>query len=287
MLTYDGNNTVGVYTLTDFLSTLNNPAAREANQPALDSFRATNQPEWMGLEGEKKDGETDIAATLRLLTDGYRKGVDLMREVEREITVPTPRSVRRVQRWMAQGDDVEMQRVWNGNLDAAWRGSSRDTRHGPQRVRLLVDSIAPGVDDAKLMRWRGVAALKLADALTEAGYSVQVEGVISCQDSSNDSKRFVLRTIVKDYTAPVDLLTLAATTVLPAYFRSLMHTWGLVVAKHTRWGPSYQVPKVTPDDFGDEHDDAPSYMLARTIKNAQTASDAVARIVEELDKAGE
>lgn len=284
MLEYNGNVTEGVYTLSEFMAACEGKAAYEDNQETLDQWLRETDMSWMGLKEDVLPGENHDKATRRLVKDGWRRGVDLMQEVMSQVTVPMPKTVRRVQRWQAQGDDVEMQRVWHGDLDHAWRGTHRDFRSGPQRVRLLIDSIESGGQDANVMRWRGVAALKLADALTEAGYSVQVEGVIHCVDSSNDTKKFTLRTIVKDYTAPVDLLTLAACSALPAYFRSLMHTWGLVVAKHSRWGVSYQVPEKTPvDRFKDAHDDAPAFMLEKCIKNADTACKAVERIVKAIE----
>jgi hypothetical protein len=285
MLTYKGNITEGVYTLSEFMAVCNQNAANSQNQNRLDEHRKRRDIDWLGLDGEVKGGETTHAAISRLVRDGWRKGVDLMQEVSSQVTMPAPRQIRRVQRWMSQGDDIDMQKVWNGDLDTAWRGTHRDYRSGPQRVRLLVDAIESGGEDSKTMRWRGVAALKLADALTEAGYSVQIESVINCKDSSDDQKRFVMRCIVKDYTQPVDLLTLAATSALPAFFRSLIHTWGLVVAKHHRsWGVSYNVARETPTkEFEDPSDNAVMFMLAKSITNAEKASARITEIVKQLD----
>lgn len=289
MLTYNGDKTEGVYTLSEFLAACEGNAVNPKNQKALDQHRARKDDSWLGIKDEVQPGETSHQTTCRLIRDGWRNGVDLMQEVASQIDLPTPRAVRRTQRWMAQGDDVDMQQIWNGNLDRAWRGTQRDYRNGPQRIRLLIDAIDSGGVEAKDMRWRGVAALKLADALTEAGYSVQIESAIHAPDSSDEKKRFTARIIVKEYTQPVDLLTLAATSALPAFFRSLIHTWGAVVAKHERtFGVSYNVPRTLPlEPFKDEGDNAPAFILGKQITSAEKASERIAEIVKEIDGEGE
>lgn len=285
MITYNGNVTEGVYTLSEFISALNGPAENESNRDELESFRIRRDHEWMGVKDDVLHGdEPGVSAALRLAREGWRRGVDLMDEVSDKITAPTPKTVRRQQRWREQGDDIDMQRIWSGNLDNAWRGTVRDLRNGPQRVRILIDAIESGGEGADAMRWRGVAALKLSDLLTEAGYSVQIESVIDCKDSSVESKTFKLRAIVKDYEAPSDLMTLAATTALPAFFRALIHCWGLKVAKHRRLdGVSYQVRTPSVDAFKDGDEHAAVYLLPRTLKCAKSASDAVTNIIRDLD----
>jgi hypothetical protein len=289
MLVYNGNTTEGVYTLSEFISELDGPAVCKDNADALKSHLDRKNKDWMGLGDEAKEDETDFQATTRLVRDGWRKGVDLMEEVSKDIVLPAPRTIRRVQRWMDRGDELDMQSVWNGNIERAWRGTTRDYRSGPQRIRILIDAIESGGMDAKSMRWKGVAALKLADALTEAGYSVQIESVIHCPCSSKDSRKFKCRIIVKEYTAPADLLTLAATTALPAFFRSLIHQWGLKVANyHRSWGVSFNVvTKLTPDMFKDEGDTAPAFVLPRTIRDAEKASEAIQDILKQIEGEGE
>lgn len=285
MITYNGNVTEGVYTLSEFIAALNGPAEHEQNRDAVEAFRIRHDHEWMGIKDDvlHRD-EPCVSAALRLAREGWRRGVDLMADVTDKITAPTPKAIRRQQRWREQGDDVDMQRIWGGNLDNAWRGTVRDYRNGPQRVRILIDAIESGGEGSDSMRWRGVAALKLADLLTEAGYSVQIESVIDCKDSSNPLKTFKLRAIVKDYEAPSDLMTLAATTALPAFFRALMHLWGLKVAKHFRLaGVSYQVRTPEAEAFKDGDEQAGVFLLPRSIKCAASASDAVTNVIKELD----
>jgi hypothetical protein len=285
MIDYNGNVTEGVYTLNEFLASLDGPAVNESNRDEVESFRKRQDHTWMGLKDEVLNrDEPAVDAAKRLVRDGWRKGVDLMAEIADKITAPTPKVIRRRQAWREHGDDVEMQRVWSGNLENAWRTTVRDYRSGPQRVRVLIDAIESGGNGAEGMRWRGVAALKLADLLTEAGYSVQIESVISCKDSSNASKTFKLRTIVKEYETPSDLLTLAATTAMPAFFRALMHLWGLKVSQHPRaMGVSYQVRTPTAAEFPDGDESAAVFLLPRTLSDAEAASKAITEIITKLD----
>lgn len=284
METCQQGSIAGVYTLSEFLDRTSGPVDCEDNALAMASWRNERDVNWMGLKGQIRGGESAFDCTARLVRDGYADGIKMMEAVSKNVTAPTPMSVRRVPRWAESGDDVDMQRIWNGELDTAWRTTRRDARRGPQRVRILIDSIACGGDEAESMCWRGVAALKLADLLTEAGYSVQVESVIQSKDSFSDT-RYKLRTIVKEYEQPLDMLTLAATTALPAFFRSLVHTWGLVIANYRRPGVSYSVEAATVEMFVDDNDNAAAFMIGQSISNAAKASGIVTSIVQELDKA--
>ena len=284
MLNYKPNSTEGVYTLSEFVEECNRPPVFEGNAEHLKNHKGRDNLDWMGIKDEVKPNETSHECTTRLIRDGWHKGVELMAEVEKSLSLPVPKAIRRVQRWMNAGDDIDMQKVWNGDIDTAWRGTHRDFRSGPQRVRLLIDCIDSGGADEKTMRWRGVAALKLADALTEAGYSVQVESVMSTKDWSKDNHKFICRVVVKDYTQPADLLTLAATTALPAFFRSMFHSWGSTVAKHRRDGVGYYVPDKTPvADFKDEFDSAPMFMLPKSLTSAEKASKRIEEIIREIE----
>lgn len=284
METYQNNSVAAVYTLHEFLARASGPVSYPDNDGAMQSWRKERDAEWMGLDGQIKDGESAFDCTARLVRDGYPAGVKMIEAVSKNVTAPTPMSVRRVPRWANNGDDIDMQRVWNGDLDSAWRTTHRASRRGPQRVRVLIDSIADGGASAKSMCWRGVAALKLADLLTEAGYSVQVESVIQCKDSFS-SNRYKLRTIVKEYEQPLDMMTLAATTALPAFFRSLVHTWGLAAANYARPGVSYSVEPAKVESFEDNDGNAAAFLIGQEINNAGKASTIVTSIVQELDKA--
>ena len=74
---------------------------------------------------------------------------------------------------------------------------------------------------AEALFWRGASALKLADALTTAGYNVSIYGSITggnCDASSTvDSGQFIE---IKAADQPLDVSALAALTAMPGWFRT-------------------------------------------------------------------
>lgn len=281
MITVEGKIVRGTYGLGDYLAAIDSaPCAVATNEAGRKAWHTgeTNH-EWHGLLGVAKDGESATNATTRLIRDGWQQGVDLMQQVAGAVDVPVPRSVRRRGAWMDQGDEVEMQRVWAGDLDRAWRRTVRLDSTGPRRVRILVDSIANGGVEANVMRWRGVAALRLCDVLVEAGYTVQVESVFC---GKSDGHRYRLAVAVKDYSQPLDLPALAATTALPAFFRALHHEWHYLAAPGEIDGVSYYVLEATPEDF-QNGDSAAVYLAGQKIKDARQAAAWVAECVRHID----
>jgi hypothetical protein len=171
-----------------------------------------------------------------------------------------------------------MQRVWQGQLDTAWRRVAKPLGMGPKRVRVVVDSIASGGEDEAKMRWRGVAAMKLADALINAGYSVQVESAFKGHDDGD----WVARVIVKEYTAPLDLSSLAATTALPAFFRALGHDWHFIPSEQRIYGAGYMVGTLNKSDVEDAEDDATVFMAHQNLTTDAKAAEWITRCIKEL-----
>lgn len=130
----------------------------------------------------------------------------------------TPRNIRRTRRWAEQGDFVDMPRVWAGRLDAAWQHTQRLQRHGPQSVTIVAKIGARSGVSADTLFWRGAAALKLADLLTEAGYNVELEAAHTSEAVSSGAG-FALTIPLKQATAPLDLNALAVTVCLAGYYR--------------------------------------------------------------------
>lgn len=272
-------------TLSEFLAKLDGPCACPSQNNAAASWRTSDNAfnlEWMGLQQDAKPGEGHYTATRRIVREGWPRGVALLADVASKVQAPNPISIRRRVRWMDAGDSLDMQRVYNGNVDTAWRTVKRGASAGVSRIRILVDSIATGGTDASRMRWRGVAALKLADLMTEAGYSVQVESVFWGKAARQD---FLPRVIVKDYEQPLDLPTLAATTALPAFFRSLGHLWGAITDPTGNYPMSYLVCQAKAEQFVDAGDSAPVWMLGQNIVDAGSASGAVNKAIQYFEEA--
>jgi hypothetical protein len=267
------------YILGDYVALISaGKCVNPANESSLKSWREQAGHGWCGTGTAMKEGETPTQTTLRLIREGWDEGVKLMDSVAGSVEIPTPLSIRRRNVWSDQGDEVEMQRVWQGQLDTAWRRVAKPLGMGPKRVRVVIDSIASGGLDEEKMRWRGVAAMKLADALINAGYSVQVESAFK----GTDDEEWVARVIVKEYTAPLDLSSLAATTALPAFFRALGHDWHFIPSKRRIRDVGYGVSTLNKDDVADSGDEAPIFLASQKLTTDAKAAEWVAECVKEL-----
>lgn len=232
-----GNSIIGRYdSVADFVWVM------QASGERWPHWRKYSASSWTQTAGQLKAGETSAADVIfRYCRDGWAEGASLVQEVGVGIVPPAPTSIRRRATNADAGDEVDMQRVWNGDLDHAWRRTSRRQSSAQRRVRIVVDCIQScGIDPDGMAR-RGAAAIKLADVLTEAGYSVQ----LSVAFHGPAERSFKLGVVVKPYEAPVDITTLCAAGAHPAFFRILGHGWGEL---HGSKRHGYGVPHLTIDD---------------------------------------
>jgi hypothetical protein len=154
------------------------------------------------------------------LQRGWPEGANRLQQIAtRDIN---PMSIRRRRVRGDQGDEIDMQAVWRGDLSRAWTRTRRMSRSGAVRTLTIVCQLgdSAGVGSDKLF-WRGAAALKLADALTSAGYNVGIYGAITSADCDEGSKVSATQFVeIKATDAPLDLSALAALTAMPGFFRT-------------------------------------------------------------------
>lgn len=169
--------------------------------------------------GESWFGAPTFEALQSRLREGWPDGSRRLLEIAtRDIN---PASIRRRRVRADQGDEVDMQAVWRGDMSRAWTRTRRQNRTGVRSVSIIVNIGAHAGVTADKLFWRGASALKLASALTDAGYSVAIYGAASGQDcdikGTVDTVQFVS---IKDEDQPLDLDRLAALTAMPGYFRT-------------------------------------------------------------------
>jgi len=104
----------------------------------------------------------------------FEPGVRRIEELSRTVQAPAPRSRRRKPKRSAQGDDLDIQRVWQGDLEHAWTEFKREQTIGPSRILLVVDVGANCHVLAESMARRGTVALSLATKLQAAGFVVSL-----------------------------------------------------------------------------------------------------------------
>lgn len=166
-------------------------------------------------------GAPSVQELKNRLTKGWPEGAERLQKIAtREIN---PTSIRRRRVRGDQGDEVDMQAVWRGDLSRAWTRTRRQSRAGTNRTINLMVMLgdSAGVTSDKLF-WRGASVLKLADALVTSGYNVGIIGGITATGCANskavDMAQFVE---IKSTDQPLDLSALAALTAMPGWFRTL------------------------------------------------------------------
>lgn len=176
-------------------------------------------------KGELGDGQDWFGAPngkvlKERLTQGWAEGAERLQDLAiREIS---PTSVRRRRIRGDQGDELDMQAVWRGDLSRAWTRTKRMSRAGTSRTITIVCNLGDNCGtDAATLFWRGASVLRLADSLTSAGYNIGIFGACAgnrCDtDDTVDCAQFVE---IKATDAPLDLSALAGLTAMPGWFRT-------------------------------------------------------------------
>jgi hypothetical protein len=147
------------------------------HNPALFSKTKENgqfkgQQSWYG-----NPPKNTVGSFLAFVNKGWPEGVSRMKESLKELNIDGVTSVKRKARWQSEGDDLNMEKVWSGELDTAWRGMHRARRPAHGRIITIwcATNARGDLTQAQLF-WRGATACILAEALEKAGYSVEIVG---------------------------------------------------------------------------------------------------------------
>lgn len=176
-----------------------------------DRFRDQDNSEWLGCTVDQLNER---------LTRGWPEGVEKLQQIAtREIN---PVSIRRRRVRGDQGDELDMQAVYRGDLSRAWTRTRRQSRAGASRTVTLVCNLSDSAGiTAETLYWRGAAVLKLADALTQAGYGVGIYGAVCTKNADEGDTVSACQFVeIKATDSPLDLSQLAAITAMPGWFRT-------------------------------------------------------------------
>jgi hypothetical protein len=175
-----------------------------------------------GESPERWFGAPSFAVLQERLTKGWSEGVDrLMKIALRDFDTV---SIRRRRIRSDQGDEVDMQAVWRGDMSRAWTRTRRQARAGGVRTVTIVCNLGGSAStSSEKLFWRGASALRLADALTTAGYNVAIIGGEVGSDTG-DSKDIQLAQFIEIKAAdqPLDLSALASITCMAGFFRTAL-----------------------------------------------------------------
>lgn len=169
--------------------------------------------------GQQWLGAPTIVELNRRLREGWPEGSErLLTLATRDIN---PVSIRRRRERADQGAELDIHAVYRGDLSRAWTRCRKRQGSGVRSVTIVVNIGANAGVKADQMFWRGAAALKLASALTESGYSVAIIGAESAQNMDVVGKHDLVQCVeIKAEDQPLDLDRLAALTAMPGYFRT-------------------------------------------------------------------
>ena len=155
--------------IDELVSALDAPLANARN--SSDIIAGAHNTRWACAHRET----SCIADTQRhLAAQTFPEGVALVAELTQKLDAPTPVNRRRRPVRAPEGDELDIGRVWDGDLEHAWRNTRREQSVGPSRVLVAVQINAPAYVQASTLAWRGATALAYTSALLEAGFVVEL-----------------------------------------------------------------------------------------------------------------
>ena len=167
-------------------------------------------------------GAPSFAVLRERLTQGWPEGVErLMKIALREFETV---SIRRRRTRADQGDELDMQAVYRGDLGRAWSRTRRQVRSGGMRTVTIVCNLGgSAATSSEHLFWRGASALRLADALSNAGYNVAIiGGEVGEKSAATKDMQLAQFVEIKAADQPLDLGALAAITCMAGFFRTAL-----------------------------------------------------------------
>lgn len=153
---------------------------------------------------------TNWTETERLMKEGWAEGRAKGHEALGALEMPKLPSFRKKTFWGAQGSQIDMRRVYSGQLDRAWKHRRPVESDAPKmkchNVTILVDICANGGVTSDQMFWQGAAAAWMTTALEEAGRNVRLVIYDKTSNAFHDDgdHGYLCGVVIKDYGYPMD-----------------------------------------------------------------------------------
>lgn len=171
--------------------------------------------DWLGVESP--------AAVFKAVEDGWPEGLKKMEETLAKLAKPVLVNARRVKAWNGTGDEVEMQRVWSGDLSRAWRRMARadgGRMRNPSSATLLVDVGGHCGRKAEELFWTGACAVAIVKAMRASGRPCKVVAYHLGEKVDKDREYGLLFELtVQEMGRSLSMEKLAATLCLAGFFR--------------------------------------------------------------------
>lgn len=205
----------------DSVAALNELASKPQQQNKAIHDEHADPAQCPGLSAKQWDGVAKSAEAFEILKAGsWPEGVARVLENMKRLGLDRkPTNMRRARQWCDQGDELDIHKVYSGSLDTAWQRCRRRSVTSSRNITLLCNIAINGGVAAEALFWRGAAALIVSDALTDAGYNVEIEAVDMGRFAFRDNSHYCVATKVKHASSPLDLNALAVSLCLAAFMR--------------------------------------------------------------------
>ena len=194
--------------------------AAKCNEDDDKTTRSGKSERWWGEGVRSIRTATSILGGKRTWDAGSDHAARAMRQISAK-PLPVAKSVRRRRRRGPDGDNLDMGRVWNGDLDNAWTRCEREAGGtAPRALRIVVDVCVSSGTPAEEAMWPGIAASVVADRCIAAGLSVEIVVAAATVGTWHDDNEIgCYSVVVKGSNEPFDLNRVLNWTAMPAAFR--------------------------------------------------------------------
>ena len=192
------------------------PSSNQSNKNRFNKFK--NQIRSNGWYGPTCDSAKEIIDNA-LLGDKYLYEKYLIPKIkllgDSQDVKDSEQSIQIVKRKRtrgSQGDELDIHRVYQGQLDKAWSKSIRvEVAQKFHLVTLLIDYGGNSSESATNSLWRTAVVVRLAEELERAGKSVQIIASFACTGSSiSHNKMLSSSLMIKKYNEKLSMERLAA-----------------------------------------------------------------------------
>jgi len=206
------------------------PSATNARTERNESFIQLRSVGHYAHKGQSWWGVRNVEEVVRISKDGWPAGLEKVWSSLQVLEMPEMISVRRKKVRKSFGDHLDIQRVYQGDLERAWESTERHPSRGVGHTTttIFVDINASYSTTADSCFWRGACAIVLADALERAGRSARIIGFthLDSQYIGHGGQHTTTSILLKDYSDRLDLNYLALTTALAGFYRTwIWRSW--------------------------------------------------------------
>jgi len=195
------------------------PCVNPENEQVIRDKIRNERGEWKVLAGKHWLGTETTQEAADRVTKGWPEGAARIFECMSNMEVTAPVSVKRKIARGAQGDELDIHCVYRGDLEHAWTSRRRKHTRSQRTVRIVAQTNLLSNVSAEEMFWRGAAIVKLSDALTEAGYGVEIIAALASKRIQGHNVEFLATFPMKHAHDPLDCEMLAGVLAHAGFHR--------------------------------------------------------------------